>query len=146
MSVKISAQQAKQLGIEVPKGKAQGQAGGMNQTESRFAKILWAMMHAGEILDYAFEDTKFRMAKRTWFTPDFRVTLPDHRNVFVEVKASNKNGSPRITDDGAVKIKTVPEHHPHAFFLAVCGRDGWTITRLPSSKWNNIEVNIAWAV
>jgi hypothetical protein len=147
MPIRITASEAKRLGIEAPKKKAtQELVGGMNKTESRFADLLWLMKHDGEIIDYAFEPEKFRLAQKTFLLPDFRVTLPNFQNVFVEVKAAKKNGAPLWTDDGAVKIKTIPELHPYAFFLAVYGHQGWSVTRMPSQRWGHIKADIEWPV
>ncbi len=118
----------------------------MNKTEGKFANILWGMMHAGEILDYSFEPIKFRLAQKTGYTIDFRVTLPNFQNIYIEVKASKKDGSILWRDDAAVKCKTVPEMHPYPFFLAVCGEDGWTVTRLPSRKWGHIPADVKWMI
>jgi hypothetical protein len=60
----------------------------------------------------------------------------------VECKARDKNGKVRWTDDGAVKIKTVPELHPFPFYLASYNSDGWQIDLLPSrtygARWRTI--------
>ncbi len=104
----------------------------MNQTEGKFANILWGMMHSGEILDYSFEPEKFRLAQKTFLKIDFRVTLPNFQNVFVEVKGGF------IREDAMVKLKLVAEHHPYVFFLAQFKDNWWTVTRLPSGKWGHI--------
>jgi hypothetical protein len=100
----------------------------------------------GTIRDWAFEPEKLRLADKTWFKPDFRVTLIDGRNVFVEVKVRKKDGSILWTDDGAVKVKTVPELHPFAIFLAVWGEQRWMVTRMPSRNYGWISVDIQWRI
>ncbi len=141
------AEVLRRLGVEVDAPASPKEPGdGMNKTESRLSRGLEDMKRQGEILDWAFEPEKFRLADRTWLRPDFRVTLNDDRNIFVEVKVAKKDGSILWTDDGAVKIKTVPELHPYAFFLAVYGDQRWTITRLPSRRWGHIHVDIAWRI
>lgn len=143
--IRVSEAEARALGLAAPPRAATATATGkMNRTEARFARLLDAMHAAGTIRAWAFEAEKFRLADRTWWTPDFRVTLPDGRNAFVEVKARTRGGSVRWTDDGAVKAKTAPELHPCAFFLASYGDGGWRVTRLPSRHHGWIEVDIEW--
>ncbi len=113
-------------------------ADGMNKTENRLADILRWMKDQKEIIDWAFEPEKFRLADRTFLTPDFRVTLLNHQNVFIECKGGF------IRDDAIVKLKVVAETHPYVFFLAVFKDRHWTITRLPSRTWSGIKAEIAW--
>lgn len=113
---------------------------GMNKTEARFARGLEAMKFARIIRDFAFEPERLRMADRTYYKPDFRVTLDDGRNAFIEVKG----GFAR--DDAMVKIKTIAELHPYPFFLAVYRDHRWTITRLPSRNWGWINADIEWLI
>jgi len=118
----------------------------MNKTERRLSRILHFMKDQHDIRDWAFESEKFRMADKTWYTPDFRVTLPDALNLFVEVKVRKKDGGILWKDDAAVKIKTIAELQPYPFFLAVYDPTGWEITRLPSRNWGWIPVNLQWRV
>jgi hypothetical protein len=132
------------LEVEPPKPKRAKAADGMNKTERRFSEVLDCMVDDYEIQRWDFEPEKFRLADRTWLKPDFRITLHSGMNVFVEVKVARADGSVLWTDDGAVKIKTVPELHPYPFFLAVYGDRRWTITRLPSRNYGWIHVDIDW--
>lgn len=148
----LSLDQAKALGLghlhpaaqRKAKAVATDTTGGMNKTETRFSQILEAMRRRDLILAWDFEPEKFRMADRTWFLVDFRIVLPSHQTVFIETKARKNDGSTLITDDGAVKLKTVAEQQPYAFFLASYNKDGWRIDRLPSRKWGKISVDIEW--
>jgi len=119
---------------------------GMNKTEARFARLLDDLAARGLIREWAFEPEKFRLAQKTWYCPDFRLTLPDFRNVFVEVKVRKKDGSVLWTDDGAVKVKAVAELHPYPFFLASYGGDGagWRVARLPSRNYARLEADVSW--
>lgn len=119
---------------------------GMNKTERRLSQVLNEMKGHHEILDWEFEPEKFRMADKTWYRPDFRVTLLNYINIFIEVKVRKKDGSILWTDDGAVKCKTVPEIHPIVLYLAVWRQGRWTITRMPSRKWGWINVDIQWRI
>jgi hypothetical protein len=130
------------IGEEAPASKAPDD--GMNKSETLFSEDLECMKQRGEIKEWAFEPEKFRMADRTWWKPDFRMTLLSGQNVFVEVKVARKDGSILWTDDGAVKAKTVPEMHPYAFFLAIRHHRHWKIIRLPSRNYGWIKVDLEW--
>jgi hypothetical protein len=98
--------------------------GTMNKTEALYAQILEIRKRAGEILDWAFEPEKFRLADKTFYTPDFRVIMPDFTVEFHEVKAKWSNGQVG-RDDAKVKIKVAAEMHPYRFLIAVCDRGRW---------------------
>lgn len=121
---------------------------GPNRTEQRFADGLEFMKtDIKSIRDYDFTPEKFRMADRTFYHPDFRVTLHSGLNIFIEVKVAKDNGEILWTDDGAVKCKTLPELHPIVLYLAVYhGKSGWVIERLPSRNWGWIEAPITWRI
>lgn len=76
----------------------------MNKTESRFADQLEISKRAGDILDWRFEPLKFKIADKTYYTPDFMII---HRNYieFVEIKGF-------LRDDAAVKFKAVMAMFP----------------------------------
>lgn len=95
------------------------QPGSMNREESSYALFLEARKRAGEIADYAFEPEKFRLADKTFYTPDFRIVLPDGLVEFHEVKAYWAKAK-RVgwEDDARVKIKVAAELHPYHFVAA----------------------------
>ena len=84
---------------------------GMNGTEQKYAELLEHMKLAGDILDYKFEAVKFRLAKATYYTPDFMVIFPNHIE-FHEVKGFWR-------DDARVKIKVASGMFPEFGFMAV---------------------------
>jgi hypothetical protein len=86
-------------------------AGKMNKTESAYANVLELRKKAGEVKRWVFEPIKFRLADKTYYTPDFMVTFDDHIE-FHEVKGFWE-------DDARVKIKVVAEIFPEFLFLAV---------------------------
>jgi intracellular sulfur oxidation DsrE/DsrF family protein len=63
---------------------------------------------------------KFRLADRTFYTPDFNVMLSNFEMEMHEVKGF-------MEDDAAVKIKVVAEIYPFRFFLAHRVRKQWDI-------------------
>lgn len=74
----------------------------MNKTETRYAQLLDALKHSGEVLDWWFESMKFRIADRTWYTPDFVVLRSNGVLEVVEIKGF-------LRDDASVKFKTCRE-------------------------------------
>ena len=92
----------------------------MNKTEALYSLELEAARRAGEIQRWAFQPLKFRLADRTWYTPDFVVWLTDGGVRIVEVKGGH------VRDDAAVKFKIARELYPE--FEWVCmqrTRSGW---------------------
>lgn len=83
-------------------GRSRHTPGVMNKREARYAETLEARRLAGEIQAWAFESLKFRLADRTWYTPDFAVWHNDGHLECVEVKG-------HMEDDAAVKWKVVRE-------------------------------------
>jgi hypothetical protein len=85
---------------------------GQNKTEARFDRKLADLKHGGHIVDYSFESLKFRLAGRTWYTPDFVAALPGGSMIVYEVKGFWR-------DDARVKIKVAAEMYPHFRWFAV---------------------------
>ncbi len=80
-------------------------AHGMNKREARYAGDLECRRIAATIRAWAFESLKFRLADRTWYTPDFAVWHNDGRLECIEVKG-------HWEDDARVKWKVVQEMYP----------------------------------
>lgn len=78
--------------------------GQMNQTESKYAEILQARKIAGDIVEWRFESTTFKLASDCKYTPDFEVIHNDGSKEFVDVKG----GGP-IDPKSIVKIKCAAE-------------------------------------
>ena len=84
----------------------------MNGLETKYALYLEQNLAAGEILRWDFEPAKFRLAKRTWYTPDFRVIDAEGLLEYHEVKG--------IWEDAArIKCKIFAELHPMYKLVAV---------------------------
>ena len=47
--------------------------GQMNKTELAYSNYLELLKRVGEVIDYKFESIKFRLADKTFYTPDFLV-------------------------------------------------------------------------
>ena len=102
---------------------------GMNKTEALYAQILELRKRAGEILEWAFEPEKFRLADNTFYCPDFRIVMADLSVEFHEVKAKWSNGQVGL-DDAKVKIKVAAEMHPYRFLVAVCDHGRWELKEI----------------
>lgn len=107
-------------------------AEGMNNTEAAYAGYLERLRRAGEILEYRFERLKFRMADKTFYTPDFFVVQADYSIEIHEVKG-------HWEDDARVKIKCVAEENPWFTFVAVKkgkGAYAWDYEYFAAAKKN----------
>jgi hypothetical protein len=74
----------------------------MNGTEKRYAQRLEHRRLTGDIAGYWFEAIKFRLADKTWYSPDFLVMLADGRLELHEVKGW-------MEEDANVKLKVTAE-------------------------------------
>jgi len=98
-------------------GRARHTPGRMNKLEEDYAWHLDLQKLAGDIVDWKFESLKFRLADRTWYTPDFFVSIPfteytiDPADEIHEVKG-------HWEDDARVKFKVVAEQFPMFKFRA----------------------------
>ena len=89
----------------------------MNGLEARYAGNLEAQRKTGRIIFWRFESVKFRLADRTWYSPDFYLMRPDGSIEIHETKGW-------MEDDANVKIKTVAELFPEFLFVLVKWRNG----------------------
>nr|DAH90074.1 MAG TPA: Endonuclease [Caudoviricetes sp.] len=96
-------------------------AGVMNKTEAAFAQHLEMLKRAGEIIQYDFEPETFKLAKKTSYTPDFRVLTANRDLIFYDVKGFWR-------DDARAKIKICAEQNPMYRFIAVKkAKQNWEI-------------------
>jgi len=100
--------------------RTRSEPGKMNKTEQAYSEVLNQRIEAGEVISWRYEPLTFRLAKRTTITPDFWVVMADGSIEIHEVKACNANGSYRIEDDAAVKIKCAAEEY-REFRWLLCG-------------------------
>lgn len=98
--------------------------GSMNGLEKRYAAYLETKLRAGTLARYTFEPVKFRLADKSYYTPDFMLMLPDGEIQFHEVKGGLWLANART------KLKVCAELHPFAFYAVTAKlvRDGggWT--------------------
>ena len=88
----------------------------MNKLEAEYSRELETAKQTGLILWWAYEAIKFRLADRTFYTPDFIVMRCDGEMQAHEVKGFWE-------DDARVKIKVAAELFPLPF-VAVMKRKG----------------------
>lgn len=84
----------------------------MNKTEELYSEELETLQAAGEIAWWAFQPIALILAKKTRYTPDFCVILPDGVIEFHEVKGFWR-------DDARVKIKVAADKFAMFRFIAV---------------------------
>lgn len=85
---------------------------GMNKTEGQYANHLDLLVRSGEVQGWAFEADTFELGHRCTYTPDFRVSFPDGRIEYHEVKGFWR-------DDARVKIKVAARKNSEFRFVAV---------------------------
>lgn len=105
--------------------------GTMNDTEQRYAAILDRMVEQKEIIEYAFEPCKLKLANNTFYTPDFLVTFADHME-FQEVKG-------HWEDDARVKIKVAARLFWQFDFMAVTFHKG-APTKGRADRWQTERI------
>lgn len=101
-------------------------AGEMNKTEAAYEKLLKMRLMAGEVSWYKFEGIKFRLADKTFYSPDFAVMLADGTMEIHETKGF-------MMDDANAKIKIASSMYPFKFIVVrkVSKKLGdWTFTEV----------------
>ena len=93
--------------------------GVMNRLETRYSEHLESRREAGEIVRWDYEPEKFRLAKATFYTPDFRVVTKEHFIELHEVKGFWRGPGGQ---NGRTKLKVASEMHPYRF-IAVQWKD-----------------------
>ncbi len=107
--------------------------GGMNGTEQLYFERLFLQKHDGVIKIFKYEPTKFKLAHRCTYTPDFRVVLPDGTIEYHEVKRRTPKWS-SMRDDANVKLKVAATLFPEfRFWLAEYWGEpkGWIVKLVP---------------
>jgi hypothetical protein len=90
----------------------------MNRTEAAYAEHLEGRRRAGEVAWFSFQGLKFRLADKTFYTPDFDVMLAGGALEVHEVKGF-------WTDDARVKIKVAAGMYPVQFIAVKRTGLGW---------------------
>lgn len=93
-------------------------AGEMNRLEAEYSGYLNLRQRNSEILGFEFEKIKFKLADKTYYTPDFMVYLSDGTIEFHETKGF-------LEEDANVKLKVVAALFPFTFVLVRKTKNGW---------------------
>ncbi len=91
----------------------------MNKTEGRYAQRLEALRSTGEVIWFAYEAFKLRLAKSTFYTPDFAVLLASGQLECHEVKGGHWE------DDARVKVKVAAAMFPFRFHAFQWRKGEW---------------------
>lgn len=98
--------------------------GAMNKTEASYGQRLELLKASGEVLWYAFEGVKLRLADNTFYTPDYAVMRSNGELEVHEVKGF-------WSDDARVKIKVAAALFPFRFIaikaLPKKAGGGWSV-------------------
>ncbi len=115
------------------KGRAKSVPGKMNRTETEYAEGLEARRLEGDLLWWAFESIKLRLADNTFLTVDFAVMYNDLTLGLHEVKG----GGP-LDSESETKLKVAAELYPFMFVRAEKLRKkdggGWKIRILNTTE------------
>lgn len=96
-------------------GRAIRKEDGPSKTEAAYAReVLEPLKRQGVIREYWHEPVKFRLADRTWYTPDYMVMLASDVIEFIEVKGRKADG-PWCEEDARVKFKVAADLYPFTF-------------------------------
>ena len=87
-------------------------AGEMNGMEKRYAAYLETRRLVGEIIGWKFEAIKLKLARATFYNPDFLVTMLDYRLELHETKGF-------MEDDASLKIKIAAKMFPEFRIVVV---------------------------
>lgn len=90
----------------------------MNKLEAAYAKHLEMQKHMGAIKWFEFEGMKFRLADKTFYTPDFAVINSANELEMHEVKGFWQ-------DDARAKIKIAADKYPIKFIAVKKVKQIW---------------------
>jgi hypothetical protein len=100
-------------------------AGHMNKTESQYAAHLELLKASGDVLWWKFEGLKFRLADKTFLTPDFVVMTRSGLIELHDVKGF-------LMEDANVKMKVAASMYPFEFFIIRKSKSFWM--KIPVSR------------
>lgn len=89
-----------------------------NKTEEAYAQRLDLLYKAGEILWWAYEGIRFRLAEGAWYTVDFVMMTKSGFIECHEVKGFWREAA-------KVRIKVASEHFPFRFIAVKAKAGGW---------------------
>ena len=100
-------------------------AGQMNKLEAAYAAHLELLKASGDVLWWKFEGLKFRLADKTFLTPDFVVMTRSGLIELHDVKGF-------LMEDANVKMKVAASMYPFEFFIIRKSKSFWM--KIPVSR------------
>lgn len=97
--------------------------GGMNKWEAKFAESLEARRKTGELIWWAFEPFRIRLANGAFYRPDFVAVDKDGRTAIYEVKGYFREAA-------RVRLKVAAEKLPYPFYIVRKNKGDMEMTRL----------------
>jgi hypothetical protein len=98
-------------------GRALRKEDGISKTQAAYAReVLEPLKRAGRVIRYYHEPLKFKLADKTYYTPDYLVIYNDWHIGFIEVKGRKGDG-PWCEEDAKVKIKVAAAMYPFPFTM-----------------------------
>ena len=95
--------------------------GGMNKWETEFAMQLEYRKQAGELVWWAFEPIRIRLANGAWYKPDFVTVDKQNRTEVYEVKGHWREAA-------RVRFKVAVEKLPYRFYIVRKSGDQLVVT------------------
>jgi hypothetical protein len=96
----------------------------MNRLETAYGQHLALRQKAGDVVWFAYEPIKLKLADKTFLTVDFFVMLSTGDLEAHEVKGSH------LEDDAAVKLKVAAALYPFRFVLVRAAGPGWDLKEI----------------
>lgn len=96
---------------------------GMNKWEEKFAAQLDQRKRAGELIWWAFEPFRIRLADGAFYRPDFVAVDKDGRTSIYEVKGYFREAA-------KVRLKVATDKLPYPFYIVRKSKGEMTVTRL----------------
>lgn len=97
----------------------------MNGIETAYYHYLNVLLKSNSIKRFDFEPEKLKLAKATYYSPDFRVIKNDNSIEFHETKGFWR-------DDARVKIKLAAKLHPYVFIAVTRKKGKWIFNTIKS--------------
>lgn len=105
-------------------------AGVMNKLEARYAAFLKEQEQLGYVAWWAYEPMKFKLADRTYWTPDFIIMRPDGAIEVHDTKGTTSKAGvkkPFAEEHSKIKIKACADKFPFRFFVAWLNAGVWQL-------------------
>ena len=96
-----------------------------SDTERQYTEYLELLRRTGEIVNWFYEDSKWKLADGTYYIPDFMVVYKD-KIVFVEIKGYTKG---RFGEKGVLKFKWCAERYKMFY---------WRLVQKNKGNWETV--------